>query len=110
MSADPSHREPVVGFWATFWKVNLAALRAVASGAIAWWFWRFSDANGLSLLIFAAALFAIIAVKHAVIALVAVIRMIMRQRKWARYRQQGTNPKADRMASEEDLRAKGLIR
>lgn len=110
MSTDPSHREPVAGFWGTFSKVNVASLRAMASGAFAWWLWRCSDVSGLSLLIFAAALFAIIAVKHAVIALAAVVRLILRQRKWARYRRQGTDPKADRMASEEDLRSKGLIR
>jgi hypothetical protein len=36
-------------------------------------------------------------------------RLIARERKLARYHRQGTKPKADTMAGEDDLRARGLI-
>lgn len=48
--------------------------------------------------------------KHGIIAFVGLIRFVLRQRAWARYRRQGTAPKADPMAGEAALKRRGLLR
>ncbi|MEM9294162.1 MAG: hypothetical protein AAGD01_20965 [Acidobacteriota bacterium] len=48
--------------------------------------------------------------KHAVIALAQVVRLVLMARRWARFQAQGVSPKADRLVSETDLRKRGLIR
>ncbi|MEM7663967.1 MAG: hypothetical protein AAF292_17120 [Pseudomonadota bacterium] len=92
------------------WKFNAACLRAAAAGALGWLFWHASMLPGWELFIFFAAIFALAAVKQAIIALIAFVRLILRQRKWAQYRRQGTAPKADRMAGEADLKRRGILR
>ncbi|MEM7210769.1 MAG: hypothetical protein AAF479_02585 [Pseudomonadota bacterium] len=92
------------------WKFNAACLRAAAAGALGWLFWQASMLPGWELFIFFAAIFGLAAVKQAIIALIALVRLILRQRKWAQYRRQGNAPKADRMAIEDDLRRRGLIK
>ncbi|MEM7746192.1 MAG: hypothetical protein AAF409_21060 [Pseudomonadota bacterium] len=92
------------------WEFNAACLRAAAAGGLGWLLWQASMLPGWELFIFFAAIFALAAVKQAIIALIALVRLILRQRKWAQYRRQGTAPKADRMAIEDDLRRRGLIK
>lgn len=96
--------------WTTIWKINAASLRATASGAIAYGLWWVSLHPGHSIAVFFAVLFAIVGVKHAGIALIELIKWILRTWRWAKYRAQGSPPKADRIASEADLKARGLIR
>ena len=92
------------------WKFNAACLRAAAAGALGWLFWHASMVPGWELFIFFAAIFALGVIKQAIIALIALIRLILRQRKWAQYRRQGNALKADRMANEQDLRRRGILR
>ncbi|MEM9061753.1 MAG: hypothetical protein AAGD13_14930 [Pseudomonadota bacterium] len=92
------------------WKFNAACLRAAAAGGLGWLFWQASKSPDWELFIFFAAIFALAAVKQAIIALIALVRLILRQRKWARYHRQGTAPKADRMAGEADLKRRGILR
>ncbi|MEM7212216.1 MAG: hypothetical protein AAF479_10040 [Pseudomonadota bacterium] len=92
------------------WKFNAACLRAAAAGALGWLFWQASMLPGWELFIFFAAIFGLAAAKQAIIALIALVRLILRQRRWAQYRRQGNAPKADRMANEQDLSRRGILR
>ncbi|MEO0624685.1 MAG: hypothetical protein AAFU49_12935 [Pseudomonadota bacterium] len=96
--------------WTTVWKINAACLRVTASGVLAWLFWQGGTEPGFEGLLFVAAIFALVAVKHAGIALIETVRLVLRARKWARFQAKGAKPKADRMAAEADLKARGLIR
>lgn len=96
--------------WAIIWKINAASLRAAASGAIAYGLWWASAHPGYGIAVFFAVIFAMVAVKHGVIALAGVVRIILRGRRWAKYRRQGVAPKADGKALEADLKRRGLIR
>ena len=95
--------------WKAIWTINAAFLRSGASFALAWGTWAVRTHPGYEIFAFIAAIFALVGVKHAVIALVGVVRLILSQRRMARYRAQGATPKADRMASAADLRARGLL-
>ena len=96
--------------WGAIWKINAACLRAAAGFGFAWVFWQGALLPGWELFLYLAVVFGIVGVKHSGIALIEIVRWIWRMRKWARYRRQGSAPKADRIASEADLRARGLMR
>ncbi|MEM1150491.1 MAG: hypothetical protein AAGI03_08020 [Pseudomonadota bacterium] len=96
--------------WPAIWKIIAAVLRAAVAGVLAWLFWEVSKTPDWQLFVFLAAAFAVGAVKQAITALVFLIRLILRQRKWARFRRQGTAPKADQLAMEADLKRRGLIK
>ncbi|MEO0683350.1 MAG: hypothetical protein AAF192_23440 [Pseudomonadota bacterium] len=96
--------------WSLVWKANAAFLRAGACVGLGWAFWRLSLEPGYALAILITAMFAIAFVKHAVVALAAVVRLLLRQTAWSRYRRQAGAPKADKMAGDADLRRQGLIR
>lgn len=98
------------GFWPTFLKFSAACLRATASGALAWLFWQAGALPGFEACLFLAAIFGLVAVKHTIIAVIEIVRLIRRDLNWARFRRQGAAPKADRMASDAELRKRGLIR
>lgn len=96
--------------WSLVWKVNAACLRAVAGLGLCWLCWLVGTTPGFEIALFFAPLFGIVAVKHAVIALVQVVRLVLMARRWARFQALGVSPKADRLVSETDLRKRGLIR
>lgn len=96
--------------WKPVWKINGAFLRAAAGFGLAWLFWQAAQLPGFELVLYLAAVFVIVGVKHAGVALIELIKWIWRIRRWAKYRRQGSAPKADRIASEADLRARGLIK
>lgn len=101
--------DPPLG-WKAVWAINAAALRACASFGLAWLFWDYRSVVGLEVCVVLVPLFAVVGVKHSVIALAHLIRFILRQRAWARYRRQGTAPKADPIAGEAALKRRGLLR
>ena len=92
------------------WKINASFLRATAGAGLAWGAWEISATPGFEITAYMAVVFGVVAVKHAVIAMVGVIKLILRQRKWAKYQRQGAAPKADGMADVEDLKRRGLIK
>ncbi|MEM8821054.1 MAG: hypothetical protein AAGE90_16250 [Pseudomonadota bacterium] len=96
--------------WSLVWKVNAACLRAATGGGLAWLCWRAGTMPGLEITLFFTAIFAIVAVKHGVIAIALLVRLVLAARRWARFQAQGVSPKADRLVSEADLRKRGLIR
>ncbi|MEL7444330.1 MAG: hypothetical protein AAGK02_00780 [Pseudomonadota bacterium] len=96
--------------WNALVAFNLNCLRATAGFGLAWVFWRVSQQPGLELLLYLAGVFALAGAKRAIQALIGLVRLILRARRWARYRRKGVAPKADRMASNDDLKRRGLIR
>lgn len=105
MSASPNEEG-----WNAFVAVNLNCLRAAAGLALAWVFWRMSHHPDWELFLFLAAVFGLAGVKRAIHALIGLIRMILRARRWATFRRQGVDPKADTLGSDEALRARGLLK
>ncbi|MEM9098688.1 MAG: hypothetical protein AAGC79_09200 [Pseudomonadota bacterium] len=99
-----------ISAWTNIWKINGNALRAAFGFAGGWLFWQGGQIEGLELFLFFAALFALGGAIRAVHALIGTIRLILGARKWARYRRQGVTPKADRLAIEDDLKRRGLIK
>ncbi|MEO1724067.1 MAG: hypothetical protein AAFR84_16890 [Pseudomonadota bacterium] len=96
--------------WSLVWKINAACLRAAAGAGLGWLCWQGGTTPGFEIALFFAPLFGIVAAKHAVIALVQIVRLVLMARRWARFQAQGVSPKADRLVSEADLRKRGLIR
>lgn len=96
--------------WKAVWQVNAAFLRAAAGLALAWITWRAGGHPGYDIFTLFAAIFAVVGLKHAVIAIAGLARLIWSRRKWARYRAQGADPKADRLADDADLKRRGLFR
>ncbi|MEM7530456.1 MAG: hypothetical protein AAF416_22955 [Pseudomonadota bacterium] len=96
--------------WPAIWKINGNCLRAAMGFGFGWVFLEWSTAPGFELAALFAGLFALGGALCAVRAVIGTIKLILRQRRWARYGAQGAAPKADRLAREADLRAKGLIR
>lgn len=94
----------------TTWKFNAACLRASASFGIGWLFWLGGQTPGAELFLYFAIIFGVVGVKHAIIALVQLVRLILRARAWARFKRKGAPPKADRLAGAEDLKRGGLIK
>lgn len=88
---------------------NVECLRASASFALAWGCWQ---AHGPQTMIFGfmAVIFAAVGVKRMWFALAALVRLIKSRRKIERFKASGAAPKADRMAGDDDLRARGLIK
>ena len=96
--------------WKAILRVNASFLRASAALAIAWACWEASGAPGFEPLVFMAGVAAIVFVKHGAIGLARLIGLIRRQWRSARFRAKGAAPKADRTASEADLRKAGITR
>ena len=95
--------------WDTIWAVNASFLRVAAAGAIGWACWEASAARGYELLAYLAAVAGVVVVKHGAIGLYHLARLALKPRKWARFRRQGVEPKADRLAGDAELRERGLM-
>lgn len=95
--------------WKSILKINGEFLRAAAGFGGAWVFWQLAG-PGFELFRIFAVLFAIAGAKRLILGLYGAVKLILRTRKWARYQAQGVAPKADPMASRDDLRKRGLIK
>ncbi|WP_130406986.1 hypothetical protein [Thalassococcus sp. S3] len=89
--------------------INLDLLRASAGFGLGWVCWQAASPE-FWLLSFAAVVCTIAGVKRFGHAIVGLIKWINGQRKLKRFEAQGASPKADRMASEAELRQRGLIK
>lgn len=98
-----------VSGWTTVWKINGRFLRATFCGGLAWGCWRGFEAGSTLLGLFAVA-FVCGAIWHGSIALFQSLQIIIGSIKWRRFKRGGTTPKADPVAVEADLQAKGLIK
>lgn len=90
-------------------KINGALLRASLGLGLGCWLWRLTAPVDFALR-FVAVVLMIGGTRQLTIGLWHLVRHLWAQRRMARYRRQGGTPKADRMASEDDLRAKGLLK
>lgn len=95
--------------WKVILRINLHFLAASLGFALAWAIWDLT-ATGLEILRVGAVIFAFIGLKQTCLGLIGILKVIADRRKWRRYRAQGVSPKADQMANEAVLRARGLIR
>jgi hypothetical protein len=95
--------------WKPVLEINLNFLRAILGFGLGWWMWNLSSPEWL-LFGFVAVVAAIAGAKRFIQALWGVSRLILRRIKLKRYRRQGARPKADTLAQENDLRARGLIK
>lgn len=75
----------------------------------AWLFWRMA-VPGFELFVFFAVIWAIGGAICSAKALYQLGKMILRLRKMAAFKRKGTDPKADPVTTDADLRAKGLTR
>ena len=91
------------------WQINLDLVRACAGFGLAWVFWQMHRLE-FCMLEFIAVACALAGVKRLGMALFGVGKLILGRRKVGAYRKRGAAPKADALAREEDLRAKGLIK
>ncbi len=89
-------------------EINIAFLRAAFGFGLAWVSWQLYAPEAFLFGLIAAAA-AIGATKRLIEGLWKTWRLMARERKLARYRRQGGAPKADTLADEDDLRARGLI-
>ncbi|SCZ72669.1 hypothetical protein SAMN04488118_1155 [Epibacterium ulvae] len=76
---------------------------------MAWLFWTAGVGDWALLRLFAA-IFAVGALQPLAKGLYGLLRLILRQRSWARFQRQGAAPKADKLASSEDLSARGMFK
>lgn len=96
--------------WNAILAFNLNSLRATAGFGLAWVFWQVSQHPELELLLYLAGVFALAGAKRAIQALTGLVRLILRARRWARYRRKGVAPKADTIATDDQLERRGLLR
>lgn len=101
MSATPS--------WKHILKINGHLLAAGLAGAFAWGFDQIGHGDWVLFKLFAA-MFAVTALVKFCQALWAITMLILRSLTWARYKRQGVTPKADTLADQAALRARGLIK
>ncbi len=95
--------------WKTIGKVNGAFIKAMVALGAGWLFWRMA-VPGFDLFGAYGAIFAIGGVALFCAATYQLIRTITKSLTWGRFKAKGKDPKADPMASETDLDAKGLTR
>lgn len=90
-------------------KFSGLCLRATFGFAGAWLFWRMA-APGFEAFALFAVIWALGGAICACQALFHLCKMLLRLRKMAAFKKKGADPKADPMAKDADLRAKGLTR
>jgi len=95
--------------WGAVLQINRTFLSASFSAGIAWLFARIG-APGWTGWDIVAILFGYGALKGTVRALLGIFWLIQRDLTWSRYRARGAAPKADQLANDADLKAKGLIK
>ena len=95
--------------WPETWKIVVDFLRASLGFGLAWLLWQMA-VSGFELFKLFAIVCAVAGAKRAIVGLVGLVRLILDQRRKARFRAQGATPKADKLASDADLKRRGLIR
>ncbi|QIK41042.1 hypothetical protein [Pontivivens nitratireducens] len=91
------------------WTVNAHFLRSCLGFGVAWIFWEKAPSEP-SPLHFIAGVFALAGAISALKGTWHAFKYIRALRKWAKFKAQGVAPKADKLASKNDLRTKGLIK
>ncbi|MEP1520924.1 hypothetical protein [Ascidiaceihabitans sp.] len=94
--------------WKPVWEINLNFLRASVGFSLGWLMWQAYSPEWFYFG-FVSVLCWIGGAKRLIQALWGLMRLLLRKRKLSRYRRQGTTPKADKLAQENDLRARGII-
>lgn len=100
--SDAAARKPFVQF-------NIECLKASAGIYIGWVLWAVAE-HGYEFFFLMSVLFYFAGFKRALIALFILGKLILGMRKLAQFKRKGATPKADSLASEDDLRKKGLTR
>lgn len=90
-------------------RINSACLRAAFGFAGAWLFWRLAVPGFEAFLLFSA-IWGFGGLLCAGKACIEIAKLLLRMRRWSRFKRQGVDPKADPIAHEQELRAKGLIK
>ncbi|WP_299825305.1 hypothetical protein [uncultured Roseobacter sp.] len=97
-----------VSAWGKVWQINGRSLRALCCGWLARLCWQGYQV-GIDWLILFAAMFAVGAVWHGVIAVFQTVKAIAGMQAWGSFKKKGNDPKADRMADRDALRKRGLL-
>lgn len=95
--------------WAQVGKINGRFLRATFCGGFAWACWQGFEAGSVLLGCFAV-MFACGALWHGGMAVFQSIKVIVGSFKWRKFKRSGAKPKADAIATEAELRARGLMK
>lgn len=95
--------------WAIFWEILLDLTRSLIAALMAYVAWRATSPDWFYFG-FLAALCAFAAVKRLGHALVGIAKLILAAGIWARFKRRGTTPKADPIATSDDLRRRGLTK
>lgn len=95
--------------WKQVLQINAEFAKAGIGFGVAWVFWEMAG-PGYGLFKLYALIFAIGGAKCLVVALWKTVMALLRMRKWARYKSQGTDPKADPFAKEDTLKKQGLLK
>ncbi len=90
-------------------KINGLFLRALISAGVAWLFWQ-GYRSGSFVMGGFAGMFAATGGFLLLKALFELFTLSLRITHWGRFKRKGAAPKADPVARQEELRAKGLIR
>ncbi|MEM7427867.1 MAG: hypothetical protein AAF441_17370 [Pseudomonadota bacterium] len=95
--------------WAPSLRIAVHLLLAGVAFGVGWWLWSISDREWWMFGIYGA-IFALGGAIRLGQAFLEVINILIRRRRMAKYGSQGAAPKADRMAGEDDLRDRGLLK
>ena len=89
-------------------KINLNLLRAASGFGLAWFFWRL-DSDWFWVSDFFSVVLLIAGTKRFLVALYQITRHILAERERNRLKAKGNDPKADKMATRDDLAKRGML-
>lgn len=94
--------------WKPVWEINLNFLRAGLGFGLGWVMWQLYAPEWFYFG-FVSVVCWVAGAKRLIQALWGLLRLVRRKQNLSGYRKQGAAPKAEKLAQESDLRARGLV-